>query len=507
MRIAMFSWESMYSVAIGGLAPHVTELAAGLQRRGHEIHVFTRMGINQSRYDLIDGVHYHRCPFEGHSDFMTYVARMNDSFVWHLAETEAHLGEPFDLVHGHDWMSTWALAQVKHRHGRPVVYTMHSTEYGRCGNCLWDDPMSRRIRDLEWEGTYIANRVICVSQTLRTETMSQYQVPGDKTHAVYNGVNVYRYDGPVDAQAVRTQHGVSMEDPLVLFAGRLTWQKGPDLLVEAIPEVVRSFPRATFVFAGDGDMRPGLESRSGLLGISGSTRFLGHRNGQTLTDLFKSSDIVCVPSRNEPFGIVILEAWSASKPVVATRIGGPSEFVQHAQNGFTVDPNTESIAHGLSLALSDLPGSREMGRRGREEAEARFTWDHSATHTEQVYAAALSAPGPHPSTNHRPGGHSTVTTGATPSGTTVRATLTADGKVPDELIRERAYAIFVGRGGTPGDPMLDWLQAERELREELSPPVSAPAEGVILKANAEPRAGVEATTARVSPKRRSVRVR
>ncbi len=127
MRIALLAWESKHSIAIGGLAEHVTELGDALTRRGHEIHVFTRVGEGQSTYDLIDDVHYHRCPFESHPDLLTDNDRMCDSFVWHLAETESKMQAPFDIVHGHDWLSVRALSQAKNRHRRPAVMTIPSS--------------------------------------------------------------------------------------------------------------------------------------------------------------------------------------------------------------------------------------------------------------------------------------------------------------------------------------------------------------------------------------------
>ena len=104
MRIAMLSWETRHSIHVGGLAEHVTELSASLARRKHDVHVFTRIAPGQAGYEIIDGVHYHRCPYDPHPDFLTDMARMADSFVWHLVESECFLGAPFDLIHGHDWL-------------------------------------------------------------------------------------------------------------------------------------------------------------------------------------------------------------------------------------------------------------------------------------------------------------------------------------------------------------------------------------------------------------------
>ena len=388
LSVAILSWESLHSVSVGGLGAHVSELAAALERRGHEVHLFTRAGPGQASYKLINGVHYHRCPYDHHPDFLTDNARMCDSFVWHLAETEAFLDKPFDIVHGHDWLAVRAMVQAKNRHHRPIVMTVHATEYGRCGNQLLEG-MSRRIRDIEWEGTYVADRIICVSGMLRKEVQDLYSVPMDKMHVVYNGVDVKRFDARVNVRSTRRKYSVHDYDPLVLFAGRLTWQKGPDLLVDAMPDLLNDHPRSKFIFAGDGDMRDGLERRVASMGVTAQARFVGYQQGQDLVSLFKTSDTVCVPSRNEPFGIVILEAWSARKPVMATRTGGPAEFVRHRDTGVTVSADRDSIREGVSTILSDKKDGRRMGRNGRREAESRFSWDTIATETEAVYQAVL----------------------------------------------------------------------------------------------------------------------
>lgn len=469
MNIALCSWESMHSIAVGGLAAHVSELAAALVRRGHELHVFTRMGDGQSAYDFLDGVHYHRCPFDPAADFNTYIDRMCDSFVWHLRETEAFLGRRFDVVHGHDWMAVPALVRMKNECGANVVFTVHSTEYGRCGNNFSDDPMSRRIRHLEWEGAFVAGHVICVSRALAREIQWLYGVPVEKVRTIYNGVDVAKYKGRVDGRKVRRTYEIGADDPFVLFAGRMAWQKGPDILLEAIPALLSDFPRARFVFAGDGDMRGGLESRATTI-CRGNTRFLGHQSGRGLVELFKSADIVCVPSRNEPFGIVILEAWSAGKPVVATRTGGPAEFVRNYKTGVTVEPDVQGVQGGLCEMLSDRDSARRMGVNGRREAQAHFTWDHAAVATEAVYASLHSAGNTLLKSPSEPGEQTSQGNGSARS-QIVSASIMPSGPTYGQ-IRDRAEQIYWARGGQPGDPVADWLQAERELRSLMGPTIT-----------------------------------
>jgi glycosyltransferase involved in cell wall biosynthesis len=104
-------------------------------------------------------------------------------------------------------------------------------------------------------------------------------------------------------------------------------------------------------------------------------------------ELYKACDVVCVPSRNEPFGITILEAWSAEKPVVATKIGSPDEFIWHEVNGLKTDPHPESVAWGIGTLFHDFERARWMGRNGRLAVETAFSWDRVAEQTLSVYTA------------------------------------------------------------------------------------------------------------------------
>ena len=386
MRIAMLSWESLHSIPVGGVGVHVTELAAALERKGHEVHVFTRMGHGQQEYELIEGVHYHRCPFALNGNFVEEVNEMCRSFVNHVFRTEDFMGAPFDVVHAHDWLTANAMIWIKQGRGRKAVFTIHSTEYGRSGN-YFGNGQSVRVRDQERAGTESADRVVAVSTPLKNEVMWMYNVPDWKLSVVHNGVNVHNYDGFVDPKEIRSRYGVGPVDPTVLFSGRLVHQKGPDLLIDAIPYVLRFHPNAKFVFAGDGEMRGALERRAQALGVAHATRFVGFQHNGTLANLYKACDAVCVPSRNEPFGIVVLEAWSAGKPVVSSRNGGPAEFVSHEVNGLKVDPNPNSIAWGLGTLFTNFEWARWMGRNGRYAAERDFSWDTAADRVMSAYAA------------------------------------------------------------------------------------------------------------------------
>lgn len=383
MRIALLSWESLHSIHVGGVAAHVTELAAALERKGHEVHVLTRMGPGQPQYERIDGVHYHRCPFHPARDFVEEIKSMCRSFVHYLFETEDYIG-PFDIVHAHDWLAANAMIWIQQGRQRRGVLTIHSTEYGRCGNHFYGG-QSVRIQEQERAGAHVAERVITVSGSLKKEVQWMYEVPDWKFRVVYNGVNTHNFDGFIDSAEVRRRYSIGPIDPMVLFAGRMVAQKGPDILMEAIPHLLRVHPRAKFLFAGEGDMGGAVERRAHQLGVSHATRFVGFQQNGTLVNLYKACDVVCVPSRNEPFGIVILEAWSAGKPVVSTVNGGPQEFISHNVNGLKVQANEDSIGWGLGTIFTNFEWARWMGRNGRIAAETAFSWDRIADQTLEAY--------------------------------------------------------------------------------------------------------------------------
>jgi glycosyltransferase involved in cell wall biosynthesis len=383
VKVAMLSWESLHSIPVGGMAAHVTELAAALERKGHEVHVFTRMGNNQPHYDRVDGVHYHRCPVDPNRDFVEETLNFCRSLTHHLLATEDYIG-PFDLVHGHDWLTGPALTWIKRGRGRRTAWTVHATEYGRCGNRFFGGN-SERIRGIERETGWVADRVLAVSNAIRGEVVWMYEFPDDKIRVVYNGVSPHKWGRWLDPGAVKRRYGIGPLDPTVLYTGRMAYQKGPDLLAEAVPMVLDSYRNAKFIFVGDGDMRGHVEGRARHNGGGGASRFLGYISEDELINLYNACDVVCVPSRNEPFGIVVLEAWSAGKPVVVTHSGGPDEFVWHDVNGYLVYQNPQSIAWGLGTMMRDWDHARWMGHNGRISVETAFHWDRIADQTLGAY--------------------------------------------------------------------------------------------------------------------------
>ena len=388
MRVAVFAWESLHSVALGGLGVHATEMAAALERRGHELHVFTRRGPGQGTYDRIDGVHYHRVDHGISDNFVESMDWMCKAMVHRFSEVTNLIGK-FELVNCHDWMTANCIPYVWQGFGTPSVLTMHSTEYGRDGNQLHDG-YAQWIRDTEAAGCYSAGTIIAVSAFLASELQRFYAVPHGKIHVVPNGVAYHHFDGYVDPAGVKGRFGIAPLDATVFAAGRASYQKGMDLLVEAVPLVLGYFPATKFIISGSGPEMGALVHRANELGVAHAIRFCGSLSRGDYADVMRAIDIVALPSRNEPFGIVALEAWAAGKPVVATSAGGPSEFIWHDVNGFLVDTCPHGLAHGIGSLLADHDHCRALGRNGRIAVEQKYNWDVVAGYTEGVFNRALS---------------------------------------------------------------------------------------------------------------------
>jgi glycosyltransferase involved in cell wall biosynthesis len=350
---------------------------------GHEVHVFTRIGPGQKEYEVIDGVHYHRCPFGFDSSLIQEMHNMSKSMAHQFFNCENYSGG-FDIVHGHDWHVVPALDEIKKARGKKMVWTLHSNQYGRDGN-KFHNGAAEAIHGLEWHGTYIADRVITCTKRMKEETQWIHRVPEEKTRIIYNGVHANKFDGWIDQGEVKKRFHIGPLDPMILFVGRMTYQKGPDLLLEAVPDVLKDYPQARFIFVGEGEMKNHLIHRANELGINHAVRFTGFISDNDKIDLLRACEVVCIPSRNEPFGIIVLEAWSAGKPVITIHGTGAGDIVWHDTTGLKVYGYPNSIAWGVKNILSNLERGKCMGENGRRAAENDFNWNKIAKETLKVY--------------------------------------------------------------------------------------------------------------------------
>jgi len=370
-KIAFFCWESLYTDRVGGLANAATYLAQELAKK-NEVHYFTR----GDKDFTFSGVHYHTVRPHG-CNIVDYCRNMSHQMVEKFHEQDR---PGFDILHFHDWHVTEGLHLLKDRN---TVFTYHSTEYGRNGNRHGDWWEYHEISGKEWYAGLIARQVTTVSGVLRDEVMHLYNVPDWKIQVFPNGVVPEQFDVMLDQGEVKQGLGIHPYAPTVLYIGRMAVQKGPDLLIDAIPRVKDKFWGIEVIMAGDGGMRPWLQERAYAMDLP--VRFPGYITDAEYVRLLAAADLVVIPSRNEPFGIVLPEAWSAGNPVVACDVGGLHENIEDHRDGIRTDVSAESIASGICEALENMDRSRQWGRNGRAKVYRNFQWNGIANRLDRMY--------------------------------------------------------------------------------------------------------------------------
>jgi len=376
LKIAIFCWESLYAERVGGLANAATHIAETLAKN-HEVHYFTRGWIQDQ---TIKGVHYHYCQPHGNN-----IVEYCDSMSRGMVENFYKFDQPrkFDFLHFNDWHPVQALHILQDRN---TILTYHSTEYGRNGNQFGDWWEFKEISGKEWYGGLIAKRVTAVSATLKNEIMQLYNVPDWKCDVVPNGVVPRQFRAEIDAGKVKQAYGIHPFAPLILFIGRLVYQKGPDLLIEAVRKVCQRHWDAKVIVAGTGDMRQYLAERAKDLPVN----FIGYIPDSEYVRLLNACDLVVIPSRNEPFGLVLLEAWSAERGVVASNVGGLSENIDSFVDGVKVDPEPDSLAWGINSVMDDPDTAIALGKRGRKKVDRMFLWGPIGRKITDTYSRVIA---------------------------------------------------------------------------------------------------------------------
>jgi glycosyltransferase involved in cell wall biosynthesis len=283
--------------------------------------------------------------------------------------------EPFDVVHAHDWMTYPAGVVAARRSGVPLVVHVHACEYDRSG-----DRVDPRIRDIEQLGLDAAARVICVSHYTATVLKKHYRVDESKLRVVHNAVTHKE-------QVESFKLDKTIPEPIVLFLGRVTFQKGPDYFLEAAARVVRVDPNVKFVMVGSGDMWSKMVERAARLGLARHVHFTGFLRGEDVEKMYAMADIYVMPSVSEPFGISPLEAMALDVPVIVSRQSGVAEVLRSALKVDFWD--VAEIANKI-LALLRYPALREhLTDEGRDEVRA-MRWEARGAHVRDVYQEVLA---------------------------------------------------------------------------------------------------------------------
>lgn len=391
MRILMLSWEYPPRI-VGGIARHVEEISEALVAQGHEVHVVTADHPGTAEREIVNGVHLHRVknfPFDP-PDFLSWVLQLQHGMVAYA--TEIHRATPFDLVHAHDWLTAHAGITLKKGLGLPLVATIHATEAGRNRGHLVSD-FSQFVNQTEWRLCFEAWRVIVCSQYMLAETRGAFGVPEDKIHIIPNGVKYEKFNPTLNAteRIQFRRHFAADHQKLVFFVGRMTPEKGAQILLEAVPKVLASYGDARFVIVGKGGFLADLKRRAHELGVAPYVNFTGFVSDQDLLKLYQVIDVAVFPSLYEPFGIVALEGMAAKVPVVVADTGGLGSIVEHTKSGITTfSGDADSLSWGILEVLKNTDYANWLAANGRKRVEDVFNWPAIATTTAAVYNRVLT---------------------------------------------------------------------------------------------------------------------
>ncbi|MHB8772229.1 MAG: glycosyltransferase family 4 protein [Syntrophales bacterium] len=282
-------------------------------------------------------------------------------------------GGHFDVIHAHDWMTVPAALNARRISGKPLVLHIHSLEYDRSG-----EQVNPEIRAIEREGLAQADRIIAVSHRTRRMIEELYGTDPRKIAVVYNAVSrseasrIYRVE----------RRALPRTDKLVLFLGRITFQKGPDYFIEAAALVLKALPEVRFVMAGAGDMLGQMIELVGSRGIGSRVHFTGFLQGEEIERIFSLSDLYVMPSVSEPFGISPLEAMLYDVPVIISRQSGVAEILRHALKVDFWD--VRDIAGKIIAVLKYPVLAGEMAQKAREELR-KIRWETAAERITEVY--------------------------------------------------------------------------------------------------------------------------
>ena len=383
----------------GGMNVYIVEVSKRLAARGVEVEIFTRATASglPAVVEMAPGVsvrHITAGPFEGlaKEDLPSQLCAFTNGV---LRTEAAHPPGYYDLVHSHYWLSGHVGWLARERWGVPLVHTAHTLAKVKNRSLAAGDrpePLARVVG--EEQVIAEADRLVANTRFEAEDLVRCYDADPTRLTVVEPGVDLNRFrPGPAD----RRRLGLPERGHVVAFVGRIQPLKGPDVLISALAALRRRNPAAdvTVVICG-GPSGSGLDRPSSLvelaesLGVADAMRFLPPLTGDDLARLYRAADIVAVPSYNESFGLVALEAQACGTPVVAAAVGGLVTSVRDGESGVLVDGHDPDDWARVLDKLLAAPGYRRVLSEGAVAHAAGFSWDRTADGLLRVYREAVT---------------------------------------------------------------------------------------------------------------------
>jgi glycosyltransferase involved in cell wall biosynthesis len=290
----------------------------------------------------------------------------------------------FEIIHCHDWLTVPAALEAKKRTGLPLVLHIHATEMDRTGGYC-----NPEIFDIEKMGMEQVDHIIAVSEFTKKSIVENYGISPDRIQVIHNGIDHEQHppmtmDNPVYRRLqVLKEAGYQ----IVLFTGRLTFQKGVDYLLEAAKKAIQFNPKSLFIITGSGDMETKLINQASQLRISDRVVFTGFLRGEELKSLYQIADLFIMPSVSEPFGLVALESALHGTPVIISKQSGVSEVMQHSLqvDFWDVDEMTDKM-----VAVLEYEGLRQTISSLAHQEAKEMSWHKATDKMRHLYNGLVS---------------------------------------------------------------------------------------------------------------------
>ncbi len=388
----------------GGMNVYVVESAKRIAAAGIGVDIFTRAnksGLPDS-VEIADGVtvrHLEAGPYDGISkdELPSQICALMSSFM-HV-EARLPMGY-YDLLHSHYWISGQLGWLISERHKMPLVHTMHTMAKVKnlsLAEGEKPEPQTRAIGEEQVVGASAA--MIANTAAEAASLVSLYNACPDRVFVVPPGVDLTTYKVGSGKKAARKKLNIKDDALMLTFVGRIQPHKGPEVLIRAVAEMVKHNPglrsRLKTVIiggaSGNGSQEPDrLKGLTIFLGINDVIEFVPPTPREDLSDWYRASDLVCVPSYSESFGLVALEAQACGTPVVATAVGGLRTAVADGISGSLVDGHDPRAWSAVVSRLLMEPERRLLLSMGAIEHASHFGWDATARGMLDVYDRVLS---------------------------------------------------------------------------------------------------------------------
>jgi D-inositol-3-phosphate glycosyltransferase len=391
----------------GGMNVYILQTALRMARRGVAVEIFTRATSSglPPVVEVAPGVtvrHVVAGPFEG-LDKSELPAQLC-AFTAGVLRTEAfHEQGYYDAVHSHYWLSGQVGWLASQRWGVPLVHTAHTLAKVKNAALAAGDTPEPRTRVIgEQQVVDESDRLVANTEVEADQLIRLYGADPDRVLIVPPGVDLERFTPttPERRQAARASFGVPQDAVVLAFVGRIQPLKAPDVLLRAAAEMVARHPglaRRLVVLvvggaSGTGLAQPtALRELAGQLGITDLVRFLPPVPADGLARVYRAADVVAVPSHNESFGLVALEAQACGTPVVAAAVGGLPVAVDHGVSGLLVAGHDPARWADTLAEVALRPGLRDQLSTGAVRHANRFSWEHTTDRLLAGYVQAAAA--------------------------------------------------------------------------------------------------------------------